>query len=161
MKTDSDLTKNGYIFYRAEWIVHGEPQRDLWDLDIRRFVGLHNNGLFLKDRMKEVPGLHYAVYYPFRQFKTGRCLRMPPIYPRLKAAGAYFGQKMGFERPCYFAPDKQSSTDPLELGRVAHTNTFGKPAWFDHCKSEYQACRERVGLLDYSSFTKIELWVRF
>lgn len=36
---------------------------------------------------------------------------------------------------------------------------YGKPPWFEAVKSEYEACRERVALLDYSSFTKLEVWV--
>lgn len=42
---------------------------------------------------------------------------------------------------------------------VAYTKTFGKPHWFDTVQREYWACRESVGLADYSSFTKIDLKV--
>lgn len=42
---------------------------------------------------------------------------------------------------------------------MAYTNTFGKPHWIDFVAKEYEACRERVGISDYSSFTKIDLWV--
>lgn len=42
--------------------------------------------------------------------------------------------------------------------QIASTNTFGKPPWFDHVAKEYEACREGVGISDYSSFTKIDLW---
>lgn len=45
--------------------------------------------------------------------------------------------------------------------RIAYTNTFGKPPWFDFVAREYAACREGVGISDYSSFTKIDLWVSF
>lgn len=45
--------------------------------------------------------------------------------------------------------------------RIAETNTFGKPDWFDFVAKEYEACRESVGLCDYSSFTKIDLTVSF
>lgn len=43
--------------------------------------------------------------------------------------------------------------------RIAKTNTFAKPDWFDIVTREYEACRETVGLCDYSSFTKIDLTV--
>lgn len=42
---------------------------------------------------------------------------------------------------------------------MAKTNTFGKPDWFDIVESEYEACRENVSLLDYSSFTKLDIQV--
>lgn len=142
----------------SDWIVSGEPATDIWDLDIRRFIGLHNNLMFLKARMREVPGMHYRLKYPFTEFETGRCLRMSPIYPRLKVAGAFFSQNMGYEKPAYFDLDTGAPADTLECDRIAHTRTFHKPPWFNNVWSEYTACRERVGLLDYSSFTKLELW---
>lgn len=52
--------------------------------------------------------------------------------------------------------------DPIDESRqykIAYTNTFGKPPWFDPVAREYAACRETIGLSDYSSFTKIDLWV--
>lgn len=52
-----------------------------------------------------VTGLHYAVPYPHREFNSGRNLRMSPIYPKLKEAGAIFGQVMGYERPNWFDCD--------------------------------------------------------
>uniref|UniRef100_A0A6B0VGT1 Putative dimethylglycine dehydrogenase n=2 Tax=Ixodes ricinus TaxID=34613 RepID=A0A6B0VGT1_IXORI len=141
----------------AEWIAKGEPNLDLWDIDIRRFIGTHNNGQFLRDRMTEAPGMHYKLCYPFAEFETGRDLRMSPIYPRLKLAGAVFGQTMGYERPHYY-----TSSDPfLTPGpdeAPPKVEVYGKPPWFDAVKSEYEACRERVALLDYSSFTKLEVW---
>lgn len=42
---------------------------------------------------------------------------------------------------------------------IASTKTFGKPPWFDNVQREYWACREAVGLADYSNFTKIDLQV--
>jgi pyruvate dehydrogenase phosphatase regulatory subunit len=52
-----------------------------------------------------LPGLHYGLIYPFHEFKTGRNLRMSPIYPKLREAGAVFGQVMGYERPTWFDQD--------------------------------------------------------
>lgn len=40
----------------AEWIVSGTPNMDAYDLDILRFLPAHNNGKFLMDRVREVPG---------------------------------------------------------------------------------------------------------
>jgi len=53
--------------------------------------------------------MHYALQYPHLEFKTGRNLRMSPIYPKLRDAGAVFGQVMGYERPSWFQPDDDYS----------------------------------------------------
>lgn len=48
-----------------------------------------------------------------------------------------------------------------EHGAIAKASSFYKPLWFDAVCDEYTACRETVGLIDYSSYTKIDLWVRY
>lgn len=128
-------------------------------MDISRFLGLHNNRKFLRDRVKEVPGLHYCINYPFSEYQTGRNLRMSPIYPVLKEAGAVFGQLMGYERPNYFDKKDYLDEQGVPKFRIANTGTYGKPHYFDIVKQEYNSCREKIGLCDYSSFTKIDLWV--
>ncbi|XP_069700956.1 pyruvate dehydrogenase phosphatase regulatory subunit, mitochondrial isoform X2 [Periplaneta americana] len=163
MKTIGISAAGGVGRATAELIVNGSSSYDMYELDISRFLGLHNNRKFLRDRVKEVPGMHYGLIYPFHEFQTGRNLRMSPIYPKLREAGAVFGQVMGYERPSWFDPNykSESDSDPregLHPYRIAYTNTFGKPHWFDFVSDEYSACREQVGISDYSSFTKIDFW---
>ncbi|RZF48075.1 hypothetical protein LSTR_LSTR002141 [Laodelphax striatellus] len=160
MKTVGISAAGGVGQATAERIVNGFTSYDMYELDVSRFLGLHNNRKFLRDRAREVPGLHYGLQYPFTEFKTGRNIRMSPIYPKLMDAGAVFNQVMGYERPAWFDPsfggEKPAAGEAPY--RIAHTNTFGKPDWFDFVDKEYAACREKVALLDYSSFTKIDLW---
>jgi len=42
--------------YLTEWIVNGESSVNLWMFDVRRFVDLHNNKKFLRDRVTETFG---------------------------------------------------------------------------------------------------------
>lgn len=163
MKTIGISAAGGVGKATAELIVNGSSQYDMYELDISRFLGLHNNRKFLRDRVREVPGMHYGLIYPFHEFQTGRNLRMSPIYPKLREAGAVFGQVMGYERPAWFDPHYTSGNETdrgngLHPYRIAYTNTFGKPPWYDWVSDEYSACREAVGISDYSSFTKIDLW---
>ncbi len=161
MKTVGISASGGVGSAITDIITQGYSPVDIHDLEANRFLGLHNNRKYLRDRVKEVPGVHYSVRYPFREFETGRKLRMSPIFPALKEAGAVFGQLMGYERPNYFDPELQYEEDGTVKFRVSETKTFGKPHWFDLVEKEYQACREKVALCDYSSFTKIDLWVSF
>ncbi|XP_043501503.1 pyruvate dehydrogenase phosphatase regulatory subunit, mitochondrial [Polistes fuscatus] len=161
MKTVGISAAGGVGRATAELIVNGSTSLDMYELDVSRFLGLHNNRKFLRDRVKEVPGMHYALQYPHHEFKTGRNLRMSPIYPKLKEAGAVFGQVMGYERPSWFQPLSENdldSTDIFQKCKLAYTNTFSKPPWFERVSLEYATCRESIGLSDYSSFTKIDLW---
>lgn len=166
MKTVGVSAAGGVGLATAEIIVNGETSFDMYELEVSRFLGLHNNRKFLRDRVKEVPGMHYGLIYPFHEFHTGRNLRMSPVYPKLREAGAVFGQVMGYERPTWFEPKYAESGESYDWSgkgnsipyRIGYTNTFGKPPWFDFVAEEYAACRETVGISDYSSFTKIDLW---
>ncbi|XP_043248408.1 pyruvate dehydrogenase phosphatase regulatory subunit, mitochondrial [Colletes gigas] len=161
MKTVGISAAGGVGRATAELIVNGSTSVDMYELDVSRFLGLHNNRKFLRDRVKEVPGMHYGLQYPHHEFKTGRNLRMSPIYPKLREAGAIFGQVMGYERPTWFDLNEEidlETIDGFQRYKIAYTNSFSKPPWFESVSKEYAVCRERIGLSDYSSFTKIDLW---
>lgn len=66
-----------------------------------------------------------------------------------------------FNNTFYFSAEESLGREDERPYRIAQTNTFGKPDWFDFVAKEYEACRETVGLCDYSSFTKIDLTVSF
>jgi hypothetical protein len=42
--------------YLAEWITAGESSVNLWAFDVQRFVNLHNNRKFLRERVAETFG---------------------------------------------------------------------------------------------------------
>ncbi|MDF3075839.1 MAG: FAD-dependent oxidoreductase, partial [Alphaproteobacteria bacterium] len=129
----------------TEWIAGGEPSMDLWDVDIRRFASFHANAAHLRDRTVETLALHYAMRWPRHELESVRGLRRSPLYDRLKANGARFGAKMGWERANCFAP---GVTAKLPY-------SFTRPAWFDYAIAEQKAVRETVGLFDQTSFGKL------
>jgi 4-methylaminobutanoate oxidase (formaldehyde-forming) len=130
----------------AEWIVNGAPTMDLWPVDIRRFAPFNNNSAWLHDRVKETLGLHYAMPWPNRELDTARPLRRSPAYPLLKAKGACFGSKLGWERANWFAgPGGRADTD----------YSFGRQNWHGAVAEEVRATRERVAVFDQTSFGKL------
>lgn len=129
----------------AEWIDKGEPQLDVWPVDIRRFAGFNSNTRWLRDRVSEVLGLHYKMPWPNRELESARPFRRSPLYDRLDAKGAIWGSKMGWERPNVFAP--AGAERQIEYG-------WDRQNWFPWAASEQQAARERVALFDMTSFGK-------
>jgi 4-methylaminobutanoate oxidase (formaldehyde-forming) len=129
----------------AEWMVGGEPSQDLWPVDIRRFARFNNNAQWLKDRVKETLGLHYAMPWPNRELDTARPFRRSPLYDRLAAKGAVFGSKMGWERPNFFASAGAER-------RIDYS--FGRQSWFADVAAEHRAAREGVAVFDMTSFAK-------
>jgi 4-methylaminobutanoate oxidase (formaldehyde-forming) len=88
----------------AEWIVDGAPSMDLTSVDVRRFGPYAADETWLRSRVAEILGLHYAVPWPNREPETARDVRLSPLHRRLEDAGATFGTRNGWERPLYFGP---------------------------------------------------------
>ena len=132
----------------AEWILEGAPSLDLWPLDVRRFGPHHGTRAFMYPRAVEHYAYHYKKRYPGQEYETARRLRLSPLYERLKSLGAVYGSKNGWERPLWFAPDGVEPIDQLD---------FLDPGWHRHAAEEHRAVRERVALIDQSSFSKFEL----
>ena len=131
----------------AEWAADGEQPFDLWPVDIRRFGAPHRDPSWVRVRTLEAYARHYSIAWPFEEFTSGRPLRRSPLYDRLKAKGACFGEKMGFERPNWFA-DVSAGEAPRDR------YSFGRPGWFDAVGREHRACREAAALFDQTSFAK-------
>ncbi len=129
----------------AEWIVDGEPSLDLLTVDIRRFAPFQGDHGWLRARVGEVLGLHYAIPWPNREFDTARPLRTSPAYERLADANAGFGSKMGWERANFFAAPGE---DPaIEYG-------WGRQNWHPWTAAEQRATREAAAVFDQTSFSK-------
>lgn len=86
----------------AEWIAAGEPQEDVSVMDIKRFSPHQNNKRFLRQRITEVLSYHYVMPWPKLQPTSGRGLRLSPLHHQLDAAGAAWGEEMGWETPNWF-----------------------------------------------------------
>jgi len=133
----------------ANWIVHGDPGMDLWAFDVRRFGAVHAQARLLEVRTIEAYSAYYKIHWPGEEGLAGRGLRRTPLYETLKAAGAVYGSKFGWERPNWFAP---AGMEPIDQPSFEH-----KPNWFDAVGGECQAIRHRVALVDQSSFSKFEV----
>ncbi len=132
----------------AEWIVGGEASMDLWPVDICRFGTHHADSQWARKRTMEAYSHHYTMSWPHEEHQSGRPLHRSPLYSRIEAAGACFGEKMGWERPNWFAPKGTVAKDVY---------TYQQPNWHKHVGEEHRAVRENVGLFDSSSFAKFML----
>ena len=103
----------------AEWIVAGEPQSDLADVDIRRFAPFMANRALLAERTGETLGLHYAMRWPRQELESARPLRTSPLYDLLRDKGAVFGAKNGWERANYFVAGGAAQRDRWSAPRSA------------------------------------------
>lgn len=135
----------------AEWIAEGQPSMDLWRMDIRRFSPLYRSQSYTLDRSLEVYRKYYDIHYPYEERESARGARWSPAAARLKDLGAVFGEKAGWERPNWFAEN-----DRPELERFRPRGWPGRN-WSTAIVEEHRATRERAGLFDFTSFSKIEI----
>jgi len=134
----------------AEWVKNGEPPYDLWSADIRRFGRPHFDTDWVRTRTVEAYGKHYTMDWPHEEHSSGRPCRKSPLYDELAGQGACFGEKLGWERPNWFA-DADLGETPVDEYSFGHQN------WFGAVGREHCAVREAAVLFDQTSFAKFAL----
>ena len=135
----------------AHWIANGEPELDLWKMDIRRFGAQYRSLAYTLARTREVYETYYDIHYPNEERHAGRLLRLSPTYPRLVALEAEFGEKSGWERPNWFGTNRDDAHEALRPRGWAGQH------WSPAIATEALATRTSAGLYDETSFAKIEV----
>jgi dimethylglycine dehydrogenase len=127
-------------------MVEGEPQADIFGMDVARYGPFASNRQYLKDTTAQFYKRRFVLTYPNEQLPAGRPLRRSPCYDAMTDAGAQWGVSWGLEIPLYFAR-KGFVERPTQRRSNAH----------DIVGSECRATREGVGLLDTSVFARYEV----
>ena len=135
----------------AEWIVDGNPEWDMWRLDVRRFGPNYNNLDYVAARTFETYTQYYDIHYPGEERISRRNVRTSPTYFRLRDLGCSFGEKMGWERPNWFRKYEELAVHGHEpRGWMRHN-------WSRAIGHEHLMTRENAGLFDETSFNKFEV----
>ena len=130
----------------AEWMIHGEPEADVFGMDVSRYGDFAQNKRFIKETTGQFYSRRFIMTYPNEQLPAGRPLKMAPAYSDMTAAGCRWGASYGLELPLYFAPDGFEEAPSLRRSNA-----------FDIVADECRAVREKVGLLDISGFSRFEV----
>ncbi len=131
----------------ARWMVHGAADISMREYDPRRF-GSYANKDWQVIKAEEDYCLRHEVPFPHFNRLAGRPIKPSPLYELLKSKGAVHEEVYGFERPRWFARDGVEQRDHYSFRRT--------PA-DDMVAAEVKAVRERVGIMDVTAFTKVEV----
>jgi dimethylglycine dehydrogenase len=131
--------------YLAQWMVHGQAEINMREFDPRRFGNWATKDYTAEVSIADYHHMYYC-YKPAEQHQVGRGLRKSAIHDKLAAAGAQFSQIFGWERARWY--DKSGKGE---------TYSFKRSNWWDAVKAECKAVRERVGLMDLSTFAKFDV----
>ncbi len=130
----------------AEWMIHGEPEADVYGMDVARYGPFAENKEYIKQTTGQFYSRRFVMTYPNEQLPAGRPLKMAPAYSDMTAAGARWGNSWDLEVPLYFAPDGFEEAPSLRRSNA-----------FDIVAAECKAVREKVGLLDITGFSRFEV----
>ncbi len=137
----------------AGWITTGDPGVDVGPYRAWRFADTYRDPQFAAALGRETYSDYYRLRYPHDADLAGRPRRLSPLHGRLQEAGAVFGTKAGWERADHHEPGRpwrRSGRDQAAYG-------WARPPWFDRVVAEGRAVRERAGIIDLSSFGKIDV----
>ncbi len=136
--------------YLAQLMVDGEAEIDMASLDPKRY-GPWMTTEYAARKNEECYSHVYVLHHPDEEREACRPLKTAPAYDRQKALGAQFGQVNGWERPNYYGPIGA----PENFDHDARS--FRRGDWWEHAKSEAEAIRGGVGLIDATAFAKHRL----
>jgi 4-methylaminobutanoate oxidase (formaldehyde-forming) len=135
----------------AEWMTTGESEIDVDGYRAWRFGPNYRDSVFAQEAAREVYKYYYRLRYPLDSPQAGRGRRLSALHLRLEELGAVFGTKNGWERADYFEPGRpwrRAGEDQRRFG-------WATPPYLGRLAEEHAAFRERVGIIDLSSFGKI------
>ena len=138
----------------AELFTSGEAEVDVQPYRPWRFGGPYRDASFAAAGGREIYKYYYRLRYPYDVSEAGRPKRMSPLQSRNEALGAVFGTKNGWERADWYEPGSPARRAGEEQ-RAA--GGWVRPPWHERQAVEHAAIRERAGILDMTSFGKLEL----
>ncbi|MCY4607430.1 MAG: FAD-dependent oxidoreductase [bacterium] len=131
----------------AEWMIEGEPSRDIFAMDVARF-GDWTTPAWTRAKTRENYQRRFAIAYPNEELPAGRPFHTTPAHAAWKERRAVFGSAFGMEHVNYFAPPGE----PLyETPSFRRSNAFAATA------RECRGVREGVGINEIHNFSKFRI----
>ncbi|WP_170393754.1 GcvT family protein [Ruegeria arenilitoris] len=131
----------------AQWMIEGEPERDVFAMDVARFGDWISPG-YTRPKVIENYQKRFSVAYPNEELPAARPNRTTPMYDIFSDLGAVWGQQYGLEVPNYFAQGDEPGYE---------TPSFRRSDAFDATGREVRAVRNSVGINEVHNFGKYRI----
>ncbi|MEM6634930.1 MAG: FAD-dependent oxidoreductase [Pseudomonadota bacterium] len=128
----------------AQWMIEGEPERDVFAMDVARFGRWTTPG-YTVPKVIENYQMRFSIAYPNEELPAARPFRVTPMYGKWTELGAVWGASYGLEVPNYFAEGDEPRYE---------TPTFRRSNAFDAAAREVRAVRGSVGINEVHNFSK-------
>ena len=130
----------------AEWMIHGEPEADVYCMDVARYGKYAENKQYIRETTGQFYSRRFVMTYPNEQLPAGRPLKMAPSHDAMTEAGCKWGVSWDLEVPLYFAPRGFEETPSLKRSNA-----------FDIVGEECRHVRTKVGMVDITGFSRYEV----
>ena len=130
----------------AEWMIYGEPEADVYGMDVARYGKFAENKEYIRQTTGQFYSRRFVMTYPNEQLPAGRPLKMAPAHDAMSDAGCQWGISWDLEVPLYFAEKGFQETPSLKRSNA-----------FSIVSKECLSVRDHVGLLDISGFSRFEV----
>ena len=130
----------------AEWMIYGEPEADVFGMDVARYGKYAENKQYIKETTGQFYSRRFVMTYPNEQLPAGRPLKMSPAHDAMTNNGCRWGVSWDLEVPLYFAPKGFKETPSLKRSNA-----------FEIVKNECLKVKNGIGLLDISGFSRFEV----
>lgn len=128
----------------AEWMIEGEPGRDIFAMDVSRFGDYCTQG-YTRNKVVENYQRRFAISYPNEELPAARPVVTTPAYSIWRSQNAVFGEAYGLEHVNYFA---RPGDVPYEIPSFRRSNAF------EAVGAECRAVRSAVGINEIHNFSK-------
>ncbi len=128
----------------AQWIIHGEVERDPRGFDVSRF-GTWTTPGYTVPKVIENYQMRFSVSYPNEERPAARPFRTTPMYDTFTEMRAVWGAQYGLEVPNYYA---------LPGEPVYENPTFKRSNAWEATRQEVMAVRGGVGINEVQNFGK-------
>ena len=129
----------------AQWMIHGETERDTSAMDVSRFGAGWINAGYTLPKVVENYQTRFSVSYPNEELPAARPLRTTPMYDTFDKMGAVWGAQFGLEVANYFAQGDEPRYE---------TPSFRRSNAWEATKREVMAVRTAVGINEVHNFGK-------
>ena len=128
----------------AQWMVEGEPERDVFAMDCARFGKWVTPGYTIP-KVIENYQRRFSVTFPNEELPAARGVRKTPMYETFNRMGAVWGADFGLEVPNYFAKGNEPDFE---------TPSFRRSNAWSAIAREVKAVRRSVGINEVHNFSK-------
>jgi len=131
----------------AQWMIDGEPDRDVTAMDVARYGDWITPG-YTRPKVIENYQRRFSVSYPNEELPAARPCRTTPMHDIFEELGAVWGHQYGLEVPNYFAQGDEPTFE---------TPSFRRSDAFAATGREVRAVREGVGINEVHNFGKFRV----